>query len=472
MIKKCFTVETRLNINQFDVRYFIQDMAKQNMVFRIVWKLIQTDKRSQSKLNTYLQQTFQMDKRTANTIIQGAKGRLKALKELKQLEKANLTSKIITKRKQIEALTQKVEQLKVKVVANAVTEEELEIYRKDKRSLWCKKQKLNRMQQALAGYERLEKAPCMKLCWGTKRLFKAQHYLVENGFNSHVSWLNTYRKKRDSQVNFIGSADEPCGNQNAQLSYDEAKGLFSLRIRKDLEYMQNAKDKFMAIEGLDFNLHKNELIGAIREKATPLTLRILRRENKWYLQVIFTWKIDTKNRATTSQYGTLGLDFNDGFITLSETDYYGNLVGQHHYPLHYHGTGDKAKTEIQTVVASIVKLAQQERKSLVIENLDFGKTKARTDKGSSRKGKAYNKMIHALDYSRYKKCMENACHRHNVELILINPAYTSMIGVEKYSRRMKLSPHQAASYVIARKGQGYIDKLMQTPKRKRLALAA
>ena len=34
------------------------------------------------------------------------------------------------------------------------------------------------------------------------------------------------------------------------------------------------------------------------------------------------------------------------------------------------------------------------------------------------------------------------------------------IGKQKYSKRMKLSVHQAASYVIARKGQGYSDRLV------------
>ena len=35
------------------------------------------------------------------------------------------------------------------------------------------------------------------------------------------------------------------------------------------------------------------------------------------------------------------------------------------------------------------------------------------------------------------------------------------IGKQKYSERMKLSVHQAASYVIARRGQGYQDKLVK-----------
>ena len=73
-------------------------------------------------------------------------------------------------------------------------------------------------------------------------------------------------------------------------------------------------------------------------------------------------------------------------------------------------------------------------------------------------------MIHAFDYSRYNECFENACYRNGVKLIKVNPAKTSQIGAVKYASRMKLNIHQSASYVIARKGQGYKDRLAKKPK--------
>ena len=68
-------------------------------------------------------------------------------------------------------------------------------------------------------------------------------------------------------------------------------------------------------------------------------------------------------------------------------------------------------------------------------------------------------MLHKFDYSRYKTTLNNCCHRRKVNLIRVNPKNTSKIGKQKYSDRMKLSVHQASSYVIARKGQGFVDKL-------------
>ena len=51
MRKKCFTIETRLEISQFPMEYLEQDMEKQNRLFRVVWKLIQEKKWTQSQLN-------------------------------------------------------------------------------------------------------------------------------------------------------------------------------------------------------------------------------------------------------------------------------------------------------------------------------------------------------------------------------------------------------------------------------------
>lgn len=467
MAKKCFTTETRLSPRQFSMAYFEKDIEKQSQVFRVVWKMIQTTDLTQSRLNSHLQAGFCVDKRTANSIIQTAKGRLKAIKELKKVERSNLETRISTMRLTIGKLASDIKELKPKVTANKATEKQLAKYRRLKKNLWNRKQKLNRMRQQLANDIRQEEKDYYPVCWGTKKGFKAQYHLEENGFKSHEGWRNEFRRRRDTQVNFVGSVGEPKGNQNCQLSYNKEDDCFQLKIRKDLEFMKDDRDKFFYIYNLKFQLHKDELIRAIKEGKTPFCFRFLRRGRKWYLQVIFTWVTDEMERKSRdAAYGAIGLDFNDGFISFSETDLYGNLKGQRHFKMKYHGTGNKADSEIQEILAEITSIAEEKEKPIVMEDLSFRKKKAQTSKSYSKNGKQYNKMLHALDYSRYKERMENACFRHNIELIYVNPAYTSQIGEEKFGSRMKLNRHQAASYVIARKGQGYVDKLKRYRKPK------
>ena len=452
--KRLFTTGTRLNLSKKQLKYFKADIEKQSRLFRIVWKLIQTSNLKQPQLNTHLQDTYNIDKRTANTLIQLAKGRLKALKALKDVERAELRNKIGSFEAQIASLKTIVERQKEDAANNKLDENQLAAYRGNKDKLWQKGQKLNRMKQRLKKMDGMLKKPVLPLCWGGKKAFKAQHRLKENGFKSHEAWKNWYRKKRDGQINYVGSVGEPHGNQNSQLHYNEGAGAFSLKIRKDLGLMETTDDKFFFLDSLDFKYQREKMIGIIQSNNTPLTTRILRRGTKWYLQIVFTWAAELESIQTNLLYGAIGIDYNDGFIELSETDYYGNLVSQTHVPLNYHGTGNRAKTEVEQKISVLIKQASEKQKPIVVEDLDFKKTKAKILPGSNRQ---YNKMLHAFDYSRYKDTLENAAFRNNVGLIYVNPAYTTKIGISKYQNQKKLNRHQAASYVIARKGQGYSD---------------
>jgi len=447
--------------------YFNTDIEKQERLFRIVWKLEGSGKWGQQhKLNTHIQNTYNVDKRTANTLIQGVKGRKKALTELKKLELSALKVKQENLDKEIKGLKDEINEIKPKVAANNATEKETAAYRGNKKRLFCKQQRLERIKHKADGLENQLLHNKFTICWGTKKLFNAQHHLEDNNFKSKIGWLNTYRKQRDNQINYIGSIGEPCCNQNCQLSYDEPTDSFQLRIRKDLELMENKNDKFFVLTGLNFKYQRDKLIELLREQDTPITIRIKREGTKWYLQVIITWVSYPDQIITDKAFGAIGLDFNSGFIQMAETDKYGNLVNLQAYPLKYHGTGNKAKSEIREVISDITLYAANKGKSVVIEDLDFKRKKAQASKAKGQKGKAYNSMIHAFDYSRYGETIINATHRNNMEVIFVNPAYTTKIGSFKYSSRMKLNPHQGAAYVIARKGMGYIDRLKRKPKGK------
>ena len=192
-------------------------------------------------------------------------------------------------------------------------------------------------------------------------------------------------------------------------------------------------------------------------KFSTQPFRFHRNGNRWYLQAIFEQWFESYR--TVSKYGTIGLDYNDGFIELSETDRSGNLIFQRHYDLKYHGTGNRAESEIRNTIADIVKYAESRCKDIIIENLNFKREKARRSQSFRMKGRRYNRMLHQLDYRRYKQTLINTGFNHRVNVVMVDPKNTSKIGKQKYCNSRKLNIHQAASYVIARRGQGYIDRL-------------
>lgn len=304
----------------------------------------------------------------------------------------------------------------------------------------------------------------LDICFGSKKLFYAQYHLKENQLTSHKVWLEKFRKQRDNRSLFIGSKTDFRGNQILHLEplVNSSKGnSFLIQLRK------NTKDKQYVRGICSFKYMGGKLAKLVLNQEHGVSYRIIFRGNKCYLQAMVVLKQETEDCKTRKNYGTIGLDYNDGFVELAETNETGNLIKLKHIDLKHHGTGNKAKSEIREKVSTIVDYAISVGKDIVLEDLNFKEIKAETEKSKSENGKKYNKMIHAFDYSRYKKSFENCCFRRNVNLVKVNPAYTSKIAKEKYCKKKKLVIHQGASFVIARKGQGFIDKYIKKIKKKR-----
>lgn len=465
---KTYTIETRLN--QRDNAEIIEYAKEYNVLYgrmlRFAWHRYNnggTFNMKKSDFNTILQRTFGVSKRLANSVISEIEGLYKALYQLKWYEYGQLKGKISKKRKKVKKLSEKVYAIREKAKDNGFTQSSLWYYRKLKADIFYAHQKINRMEQKKKNLLKEIQSKDLHICFGSKKLFYAQFNLKENNLTNHKVWLERFRQARDNRSLYIGSKDESRCNQILQLTsmVNAGKGnSFTIQLCKNTKELRHVRG-FCVFKYMDVLL-TNSLI----KQDHGVTYRIVFRGSKCYLQAMATLDKDTNDCKTRSSYGTIGLDYNDGFIELAETNETGNLVHLEHFDLKFHGTGDSATSEIREVASRIVNYALLTGKDIVIEDLDFRKAKSETDEAKSEDGKEYNKMIHAFDYSRYKKSFENCCFRRDVNLMEVNPAYTSKIAKQKYCDRKKLVIHQGASFVIARKGQGYVDKYIKPKKRK------
>ena len=96
-------------------------------------------------------------------------------------------------------------------------------------------------------------------------------------------------------------------------------------------------------------------------------------------------------------------------------------------------------------------------KPIVAEDLDFTAKKKELAKLSPNAARTLSGLL----YAKYRQLLEAKCFWEGVELIRIDPAYTSTIGAVKYASRRGWSVHAAAAGVIARRGQ----KLTERPPR-------
>lgn len=439
MFKRKFTTVTQLHEknNQNIINYIESARGTYAQALRKTFYVIKNSSDfDKSSYNTYLQETYGILKRTANSIIADAQGRLNALKELKAYEQKQLTRKIKT-------LEFKIEELEVRkaehcTMLRAGLEVNLIKHRNLKRKLVAKKNKLNKMKQKLANLSYQIESGRYKLCFGTKKLLQSDYHAFVN--------------QRDSQLSFVGSKSELSCNQMLQLHFNQKNNQFELKLRKDIGGFKNAEDKFV-YGRVYFKHHQGYIKEVLRVHHSPLSFKIIKRNGRFYLYCTFEIQMDRSNFQTRSSYGTVGLDFNKGFVTLSETNQYGHLVDTKFLPYRFKA-GNKTSTDLEMIAVKVIKRALDTGKDLCIENLDFRDKTADTQSKMEQK---YNEMIHSLAYRQFVNKIEQCAYRNAVFVRRVNPAWTSWLAKKLYCPVMKLNTHVGASYVIARRGQGYKD---------------
>ena len=437
-----YTTETKLYIknNRDIVEYFNEVKNQYSYIMRKVYYIIRNNPELKTNLlNTKLQNEYNISMRTANSIIKTVQGRINSIKELKKTEIKQKKYKLEKISEELEKLNPILLDLKLQAEKNDI--KDLTKYRNLKTKVAFMKIRKDKLINKINSLNYQIETNKFKITFGTKKLFKQD--------------LKKFLNKRDNQIIFMGSKDEKSCNQTFQLKYISKINQFVIKIRKDFKYKNEKGENRYVYGKCFFNNHKSILKEILKSKNSPLTYRIVKRNNQYYLQCIF--EINNNSLSLTrNTYGTIGIDFNKGFVAISQINKYGHLVKTDKMTYRF-GGGNKTENNLLLIINKLTKLAIKTGKDLAIEDLNFLKTKAKATKGNSKKGKKYNKMIHGLAYKMFSDKTEQICNRKNVGLIKVNPAWTSWIAQNKFCDKMKLNIHTGASFVIARRGMDIKD---------------
>ena len=385
----------------------------------------------------YVARTYGFTTRAANSIVYNMTGRFNAIKELKEYEREQLETKIESLEKKIAKTEKSREELNLRMALNIATKEEQEKYEKIKISLYWRCNKLNKMKQKLVNIENEIETYNFKLCFGTKKLSQTDY--------------QKFVEQRDNEIFYVGRAVEKDCNSNFQMRYNKKNNQFYLQIRKEIN---TVPDKYVRGKVYFSKNQTKKIKELLRSKESPLTYRIKVKNGRYYLQIIFQYKHNTKMCRTRNSYGVVGVDFNKGFVAVSETDNYGNLINTFNIKYRFR-SGNKTESDFQYIAKILSDYCLEKGKDLAIENLNFDKAKANMVEGDF---KIYNEMLSSLAYAKFSKIIESKCAKNRIFLKKVNPAWTSRIAKEKYCENKKLNIHNSASYVIARRGQGLKDK--------------
>lgn len=445
-----FTITTELKLNreynQLVGKYISDYIELFNKIQRLTFhriknyyiksgKVTQKDK---NIIHAQLKEEFNLTSRAVDAILSNMLGRYESIKGLKKFERESLERKILNLEKELvklkdERTLQRINLKNDPKVFNYTKYKNLKI------KIYWKQNRLNTKKQKLKNLVDEIETGKYKVCFGTKELLKTDY--------------KKFVEKRDSEIYFLGRAGDGACNNNFQVEYSSKINQFYFKIRKEID-LENDKfvyGKFYFNNKSYTNLMKNLL----RTKESALTYRIKIKDNRAFIQIMYNFKHNKDLCITRNSYGVVGVDFNKGFVSVSETDRYGNLINTFNIDYQY-GKGNKTTSDFQYIATQLKEYCLNIGKDLVIEKLNFNKKKNNL---ISKKGKKYNEMLSSLAYSKFDSIITSKCVKNRIFLHKVNPAWTSWIAKQKYCPKMKLNIHSGASYVIARRGMSLTDKI-------------
>lgn len=315
--------------------------------------------------------------------------------------------------------------------------------------LWLKpkiKQIPNNIKQMEHKIRRLEKKitamqddKLVHVCFGTKKLY---HDTRITG-NDRV---NALYKRRYAKLMVSGRADSKNGNW--VFAYNT--------VTHDLSYrsMTDWNRHHVVFHDVEFPYGQDNIDDFIRSRRGAVAWEIRDCGNAWQITCVISEE-DDPHKNNCFDEGCVSFDMNYDNISMSELDRSGNLV--HHEVIRLYPEGHSSghiTQQISHALEHIFQYARTVHKPIVCENIESIQRKKFYDKNTKR-------TRHISMFACNKMAMLTAAksNKYGIAITTVFPAYTSKIGILKYKKRYGLTTHEAAAFVIGRRGMGFVDRL-------------
>jgi len=233
--------------------------------------------------------------------------------------------------------------------------------------------------------------------------------------------------------------------------------------------------RFMELDGklyLRITTENREFICAkvLREPSNSkdkwLTFMAMLLES-WQTQSYFPYTVELKLRngptaevKYTKKNGVIAIDTNSSLIHLAvaKVSKAGELASYQTISLHHLiGLSQNNKDHQEWILAhKIANLAIQKGKAIAVENL------RKLKRGMYGDGKAkLRKRLHHWNAKKFLQKLKRIAMLKGVEIVEVNPVYTPVIGILKYTPQLNIDKDMASAYVIGKRALGFRE---DTPK--------
>ncbi len=290
--------------------------------------------------------------------------------------------------------------------------------------------------------------------FGGKKLFEK---LCKNHISGKAreKLKKQWRELRQGTLISIGSKSDK-GNRLAK--FEDLNGQLHLRITtgnrefiyaKVLREPSNSKDKWLTFMAMLLESWKTKNYFAY-------TVELKGREGEIYGSVSF--ELPMPEVKYTKENGVIAIDTNASpiHLAIAEVSKTGELVSYQTISLHHLlRLSQNSKDHQEWILAhQIVDLAIGKGKAIAIENLK------KLKKGMRGDGKAkLRKILHNWNAKKFLQKLKRVARLKGVEVIEVNPAYTSVIGMLKYAPQLNIDKDIAGAYVIGRRALGFKEDM-------------
>ncbi|MCB2298177.1 IS200/IS605 family accessory protein TnpB-related protein [Clostridium tagluense] len=228
----------------------------------------------------------------------------------------------------------------------------------------------------------------------------------------------------------------------------------ALKIQVPIYLPQKLSRKTGKINGINYR----ELFVNHVQTGEAYQVEILKKNNKYYCHI--TFELPKVDLVCTGHNKIIGIDTNPDGFALTMIDNHGNYRWHSYLREHelLYARGDRRKNLCGELVKQVVLIAKACGCGISVEDLKF-----KNDRDVHSK---FARTKYQFVYRELLTMLHCACCREGIELIKVNPAYTSKIGLYKYCHQYGMSVHNGAAMVIGRRSYKFKEKIPKILKNK------
>lgn len=315
--------------------------------------------------------------------------------------------------------------------------------------------------------KKLSDKKCIKsVVFGSKNLI--QKYHNEKLPNSKNRLINNFKYKRNKSFGVSGRKDAKFGNFIFKYDYNE-KTLIILSPTKETITLKNVyfpygQEHIESYYKVQTNLtteekkSKKEFVPGVGKvntsKAKPISFTV--EDHKTYYIIKCQLDIEPVESNFSTIDGIIGIDCNLDHYALANISRDGNLLNSKVIKFDLYNKSSGQITKIIEEMAKIaVGYAYENHKPIALEKLNTTLSKS----GKKYNNKKNNFSLNMFASKKLTSAIKNRAEKVGIEVIEVNPAYTSISARFKYMKKYKTSVHQVAGLTIGRKALKYKERI-------------